>query len=277
MRIVVSYIFILFLFTNCGSETVDAKTEVKNSETVKAKNVELIGKAEIPIEDAKLQSSSHNIILTDSIIHNLHMTDFPKFEQTEVVLEFETISEEEYVNYKAVYDKKIVVDNLIKFDSISFSFETAKSKYKLYTPNPLDAYVDYEYVGFLKPLNSYIIKGGGEESFSMFIVNKETDAIFNLDEYNADCPLISPQNTKLIMHYYSPYETDRGNYINIFHINADAVVSGFQQYQTQKWQSYEILWINEFAIALKVCDEIKYVENGERKCIGIKYFKSNVN
>ena len=285
MKKLLPYIIILFLFANCGSKTEETKTSTKSKikepqkTEIKTSKTDTVVTEKLPEKENKKvdEQKTATVIPEDSVIRNLHMVSQPStFEVVQIELEFEPISEQEYLKSKSDYDKKIDLDNHIEFDSTSFSFKTSKSKYRLYKPNPNDGHMDYKYVGFLKPLNSYIITGGGQESFDMFLVNKDTDLTISLLEYDDDCPLISPQHSKLLMHYYSPYEVDEGSYITIFQINDDKTISGLQLFGTNEWQSEEIVWINEFTIALKVCEEIKHIGNGERECIGTKYLKSNM-
>ncbi|MFS4454827.1 SH3 domain-containing protein [Maribacter sp. 2304DJ31-5] len=217
--------------------------------------------------------------LTDEIRSNLFMVSYnPKWKGMELKLSFSKISDTDFTSHKNNYDSKITKDSTVKQDSSFFAFKTSETLYKLYnnrtTGNPR-----FDYFGYLEPLNSQIIGGGGDGIYEMFLVEMERDSVahlFAFSDSNSDVPVISPDNSKLISFQSAP-GSDLESYIALYDIAENSLLKNYITYETSEWRINEIVWIDNKSIALKVYDNYRGKDkNGEKKFENERYFKATM-
>jgi hypothetical protein len=267
----------MFVFLiNCRSETENGKkTNIleNNDKITIEKNEEKI-KTEIQTEQNTSDSQIKNEIEIDSVVRNIFMvSNSPKLNNEKLNLNFQNISEIQFLNYKNSYDFKIIKEKLVQHDSVKFVIESNNKVYEFNNGFGNVVYPISDFYGFLVPLDSYVIGSGGSGIYNMFLLNKTTDSVINLIKHtdgNDNLPRISPDNKKLISFESDWVET----YINMHYIENQTIIS-YRVHTNTKWNIDDIVWIDNKNLALKVCVNFKYSKK-EQNCLRTEYLKAEI-
>ena len=193
---------------------------------------------------------------------------------------FDSISKNDYANYKKSYHSKIILDSSnIVFTDSTFTIKTENKKITFqtwserYPPN-----YSY-YLGFLKPLNLFLVQdiNGNDEVGSLLLIDNRTGKIFYFyseGDEPYEKPLISPKNNYLLSSVYISYENEC--FIKILKVKRNKHNYQLENFALEKiwyWYIEEIVWINENSFALSVKEKNNSDENNELSGISC-YFRA---
>lgn len=198
-------------------------------------------------------------------------------------LSFISITEKEYLNFRAKRKGKIKIDTTIQPDSSGlFIVQTKKSYYELINAESYSS--SYNYIGYIPTIKAHLINHCGEGACESYLLDNEADVKMvvpcDFDAGAIDL-LISPSNTLMLV--YSSYDgPDYANYYSfrsefvIYQISKDGGIQElklFKAFQTGDWSIQEIVWINDDMIALKIYEGNN---SGNGPVGGYKYLKTTI-
>ncbi len=172
------------------------------------------------------------------------------------LLDIELITEDQFVSEKKQERLKIDTkkrkntkfnDSILSF-SIKDSIVTLKNK-----PNLEVEKEEYRYLGFVKELNGYLIKGEYWEWDDYLLIDQTTGSKTKFQEQ----PVLAPQKDKMITIREQLY--DSGATLEVFSIDKDIEIHKEFELYFPNWVPYEdgkVYWISdtEFVLAIKQAD-----------------------
>ncbi len=194
---------------------------------------------------------------------------------------FKSITEKEFLNYKANQINKIEKDTTIKPDTTGlFRVYTKHSTYELRQSKNYTS--SYSNIGYYPQLRAHLIEFTGAGIGEMYLLDDETDDKMTLpSSYDAGIIdlLISPLNQWLLVYSsydrpdYDSYYDNRSEFF-IYKIEKNKGLKGlkpFKYFESDDWSIEEMVWADDKTIALKIYEGIR----GEgSQSNGYKFYKN---
>jgi len=195
-------------------------------------------------------------------------------------LEFDKISEQEFLEFKNNYDNKIVLDaSKVERPGFPFSLEIGNKIEEF--PCPKDYIGCYYYGGYLTPLEIYLIQVGHRgytESFAIHRKNGEQFPFYSPFDAAASSVLISKEEDQLMTFAVTAF--DRVSFIGHYKIEQegeDVYFSELKEFQTDEWKINELVWMDKNTFALKVYDQEVWSNEANKTVLkAVKYLKAKI-
>lgn len=199
------------------------------------------------------------------------------------LIEFDSITKDDFVNYKKKYHSKIEMDSskiiwtdtsfIIKSENWSTTFNTKVT----------DDFPWNYYKGFLEPLNFFLVLNidGRNELGILLLIDKVTGKQYYLSsgyDYPCESVFISPKNNYLFSYANNGAENNQCSFsiLKIDKTKKHFKIKGFNGSEINTWTINDIVWINENSFALSVKEKIDLTDNENGSGID-HYLKGSFN
>lgn len=179
---------------------------------------------------------------------------------------FTKISPVEFNNYKSTYDRKMITDSTKNApDKKYFTLRIADRTIKFHYNNTCEDWQNY--LGYVKPLDSYGIEGCGNEACGTYLINKSTGKLLSLSSgqfiQGTSLPYVSKNETKFIVFTNGALSSDSGTYMILY--KKDSKINAFNfaecdSFYTKEWEIEELVWVDEQTIAFKGAGTTGYLK-----------------
>ena len=178
--------------------------------------------------------------------------------EQDLVVEFSKIDSLEYIEYRNEYSNPLVLDSTKRTIPDS-SFTLTISNENQHFACQKDYAPCYYYIGFLPPLESFVITHCTMYVCGTFLINQNSGERHNLfSPFDNECepPLLSKGQNKMLVFASNVFQTE--SFISIYQRKdklANFDFDSFESLTTDKWKIYEAVWIDETSFPLKTFEE----------------------
>ncbi len=198
-----------------------------------------------------------------------------------ISLNFSDISKNEFSEYRKKYHSKINTDSSkVAWTDTSFIIKTNSDK-KVYNTRITDDFPYNYYLGFLDPLNLYIVSNidGRNELGMLLLIDKQTGKEFYYSsgyDYPCEALCISPKNNYLLS-YANNWAEHNQCMISVMKIvksKNNYKLKALVSFDSDSWTINDIAWINDNSFALSVKEKIDLTNYDKENGVD-HYFKAS--